>query len=146
MTPSGPGQPLQCNANAVSGGAKAAVMSRLLTDIEALDTSGWERFVDAAHETALQRAIAERALTDACQAAGWDEQFLAERFPAGHKVLHDMLAEARPDGFPYAARMAVVDAMRAILCHEVAVVTGSRLAASLLKPVELVLGRLSILR
>jgi hypothetical protein len=118
-------------------------MSRILSDIETLDTARWERFVAAAHDTVGKRAIAERALTDACAAAGWDEPFLAEQCPAGHQVLNDMLMQGRPDGFPFAPRMAVVDAMRAVLCHEIAVATGSRLAGTLLEPVELVLGPLS---
>jgi hypothetical protein len=130
----------------LSAEEKADLIRRIREGIQGLSRQAKSDFVDAAHSTAAARHVAERALIDAKDAADWNNEFVAANFPEANSVIEEMLESGQPRGLPHVARKAVVDALHAVLCVEVALTRGSNVAPTLAGPVEVVLGILPGIR
>lgn len=93
--------------------------------------------------TVTGRSAAASVLTDALDQTGWRYPDLERRFPESAGLLNGVLQQSvLTDVFSTVQQAAISDALVAVLCREVAEVTGSRLYVTLTAPVVAVIGDL----
>lgn len=93
--------------------------------------------------TVSGRSAAASVLTDALDQTGWRYPDLERRFPESSALINAVLQQSvLTDQFSTVQHAAICDALVAVLCREVAEVTGSRLYVTLTAPLLAVIGDL----
>lgn len=119
---------------------------RILSAIDRLARMGADdhaRLQFECERTVAGRSAAASVLTDALDQTGWRYADLEIRFPESSRLINAVLQQSvLQDQFSTVQQAAISDALVAVLCREVAEVTGSRLYVTLTAPLIAVIGDL----
>ncbi|WP_042377258.1 hypothetical protein [Gordonia alkanivorans] len=94
---------------------RCARMRQIVEDVEGLPDGAKTEFLELSAETSHERGAAEAAFSQWQSASGWTQHALARLYPESVRFLESVLSSARPAGYPFVARTAVVDALRCVL-------------------------------
>ncbi len=90
-------------------------MTQILDGFVVLSMAARMKFIELSEDSSYERRVAELALTKWQATSGWTPPKLAREFPKSAACIEATLAAAAPEGYPFVARTAVVDALRCVL-------------------------------
>lgn len=122
--------------------AKTKALTELLGAVHSLDEAALGSLAQACADTRPARAAAAAVLTDTLKSApGWQYADAAVRFPDAVRLLNSVTREETLAELSTTTRLALVDAMVAVVWRELADSIGSRLAGTLASPFQGFIGR-----